>query len=74
MAARPEQEPAPTHREQPSSGPEPLPSSHPLNECTPSEQRELVEAQHRATRDARTAVDACNEMARKCDTPRTRDP
>ena len=74
MAARPEQEPAPTHREQPSSGPEPLPSSPP-SECTPSEHRELVEAADRAARDARTAVDACNEMARLCDPPtRNRDP
>jgi hypothetical protein len=71
MAGRPE--PAPVHREQPSSGPEPLPS-HPPSECTPSERSEILEAQHRASRDARTAVDACNEMARKCDTPRTRDP
>ena len=71
MVARPE--PAPVHREQPASGPEPLPS-HPPSECTPSEQRELVEAQDRASRDARTAVDGCAEMARKCDTTRNRDP
>ncbi len=72
LAARPEQEPAPAHREQPSSGPEPL--THPPRECTPSEQRELVEAADRAASDARTAVDACNEMARKCDVTKNRDP
>ena len=46
----------PQHREQPASGPEPKPV-----ECPPS--ADLIDAQERASRDARNAIDACDAMA-----------
>lgn len=59
---------APVERQQAPSGPAPLDPT----ECTPGEQRELVEAEDRAARDARAAVDACNAMADAC-RPHPRD-
>ena len=47
---------APVEREQPASGPEPKPA-----ECPPS--ADLIDAQERASRDARNAIDACDAMA-----------
>ena len=47
-------ESAPQHREQPASGPKPA-------ECQPS--ADLIDAQERASRDARNAIDACDAMA-----------
>ena len=52
----PEHVETPVEREQPASGPEPKPA-----ECQPS--ADLIDAQERASRDARNAIDACDAMA-----------
>jgi len=59
----------PQHREQPASGPEPQPEPRPQPhalECTPAEREQLLEAEQRASRDARAAVDAMHAMRDAC--------
>ena len=65
-SAQPDQ---PQHREQPASGPEPQPEPRPQPhalECTPAEREQLLEAEQRASRDARAAVDAMHAMRDAC--------
>jgi hypothetical protein len=71
VGGRPADEGAPQHREQPASGPEPQPEPRPQPrthalECTPAEREQLLEAEQRASRDARAAVDAMHAMRDAC--------
>lgn len=53
-------------REQPASGPTPPDPLDPA-QCTPAEREQLLEAERRAARDARTALDACRDAVERLD-------
>lgn len=57
---------SPTAREQPASGPNPPDPLDPT-QCTPAEREQLLEAERRASRDARTALDVCRDAVERLD-------